>query len=101
MGGAQMGIEVVASGAGLMILPMSVARLYNRKDVVYRTVTGQPETQIGLAWLAERNGLRHRGVHRDCPGPHGAQFAPAIGAGTAGQKHGPQNLQELQKHCPE
>ena len=54
MGGAQTGIEVVASGAGLMILPMSVARLYNRKDVVYRTVTDQPETQIGLAWLADR-----------------------------------------------
>jgi hypothetical protein len=54
MGGAQTGIEVVASGAGLMILPMSVARLYNRKDVVYRTVTDQPETQIGIAWLADR-----------------------------------------------
>ncbi|TJY70201.1 LysR family transcriptional regulator [Arthrobacter sp. CAU 1506] len=54
MGGAKTGIEVVASGGGLMILPMSVARLYNRKDVVYRTVTDQPETQIGLAWLADR-----------------------------------------------
>ncbi len=54
MGGAKTGIEVVASGAGLMILPMSVARLYNRKDVVYRTVTDQPETQIGIAWLADR-----------------------------------------------
>lgn len=54
MGGAKTGIEVVASGAGLMILPMSVARLYNRKDVVYKPVTDQPETQIGLAWLADR-----------------------------------------------
>jgi DNA-binding transcriptional LysR family regulator len=54
MGGAKTGIEVVASGAGLMILPMSVARLYNRKDVVYRAVTDQPETQIGLAWLTDR-----------------------------------------------
>lgn len=54
MGGAKSGIEVVASGAGVMILPMSVARLYNRKDVVYKPVAGADETQIGLAWLTER-----------------------------------------------
>jgi DNA-binding transcriptional LysR family regulator len=54
MGGAKTGIEVVASGAGVMILPMSLARLYNRKDVVYRPVAGAEETQIGLAWLSER-----------------------------------------------
>jgi DNA-binding transcriptional LysR family regulator len=54
MGGAKLGIEVVASGAGVMILPMSVARLYNRKDVVYRPVAGADQTQIGLAWLTER-----------------------------------------------
>jgi DNA-binding transcriptional LysR family regulator len=53
MGGAKSGIEVVASGAGVMILPMSVARLYNRKDVVYRPVAGADQTQIGLAWLTE------------------------------------------------
>jgi DNA-binding transcriptional LysR family regulator len=53
MGGAKPGIEVVASGAGVMILPMSVARLYNRKDVVYRPVAGADQTQIGLAWLTE------------------------------------------------
>jgi DNA-binding transcriptional LysR family regulator len=50
MGGAATGIEVVASGAGLMILPMSVARLYSRRDVVYRPVRGLEETQIALAW---------------------------------------------------
>jgi len=54
VGGAKLGIEVVASGAGVMILPMSVARLYNRKDVVYRPVAGAEQTQIGLAWLTER-----------------------------------------------
>jgi DNA-binding transcriptional LysR family regulator len=40
MGGAKTGVEVVASGAGLMILPMSVARLHNRKDVVYKPLSG-------------------------------------------------------------
>lgn len=54
MGGARTGIEVVASGAGVMILPMSVARLYSRKDVVYRPVAGAAGTRIGLAWLSER-----------------------------------------------
>lgn len=54
MGGAKTGVEVVASGAGLMILPMSVARLYNRKDVVYKPLSGAPETQIGVAWITEK-----------------------------------------------
>ncbi|WP_205761883.1 LysR family substrate-binding domain-containing protein [Arthrobacter mobilis] len=54
MGGARTGIEVVASGAGVMILPMSVARLYNRKDVVYKPLAGAEPTQIGLAWLSGR-----------------------------------------------
>jgi hypothetical protein len=54
MGGAKTGVEVVASGAGLMILPMSVARLHNRKDVVYKPLSGAPETQIGVAWITEK-----------------------------------------------
>jgi DNA-binding transcriptional LysR family regulator len=45
-------IEVVASGTGIVIVPMSVARLHHRKDVAHRPVLGVPETQIGLAWRA-------------------------------------------------
>lgn len=52
MGGEAMAVEVAASGAGLVILPMSVARLHNRKDVVFRPVSGVEESRIGLAWLA-------------------------------------------------
>ncbi|HET8795959.1 MAG TPA: LysR family substrate-binding domain-containing protein [Arthrobacter sp.] len=52
MGGEAMAMEVAASGAGLVILPMSVARLHNRKDVVFRPVSGVEESRIGLAWLA-------------------------------------------------
>lgn len=44
-------IEVVATGAGIMILPKSVARLFNRKDVTHRPVSDIPESQVGLAWL--------------------------------------------------
>jgi DNA-binding transcriptional LysR family regulator len=43
-------IETVAAGTGIVIVPMSVARLHNRKDVVYRPVTGVAESQVGLAW---------------------------------------------------
>ena len=49
-------VEVVASGGGIALLPMSVARLLQRKDVAAREVTDLPPTRIGLAWLVERDG---------------------------------------------
>jgi DNA-binding transcriptional LysR family regulator len=52
---AKEAIEVVASGTGIVVVPMSIARLYHRKDVAHRTVTGVPATTIGLAWLVERD----------------------------------------------
>lgn len=53
VGGADVGMEVVASGAGLLILPMSVAKLYSRRDVVARPLTGVPGTRIAVAWLRD------------------------------------------------
>lgn len=50
IGGVAMAMEVVSSGAGMLIVPQSVARLHHRKDVVYRILTGFPETSIGVAW---------------------------------------------------
>ncbi|MEW2354943.1 LysR family transcriptional regulator substrate-binding protein [Spirillospora sp. NPDC029432] len=44
-------IGLVASGAGVLLLPQSLARLHHRKDLTYRTVTDAPQSQIGLAWL--------------------------------------------------
>ena len=46
-------ISVVASGSGIVILPMSVARLHHRKDVVHRPVTGVAPSGIGLAWRVD------------------------------------------------
>ncbi len=43
-------VESVAAQAGVVVLPMSVARLHHRKDVVAVPVTGVPESQVGLAW---------------------------------------------------
>ncbi|MFD0688686.1 LysR family substrate-binding domain-containing protein [Actinomadura fibrosa] len=44
-------IGLVASGAGVLLLPQSLARLHHRKDLTYRAVTDAPQSQIGLAWL--------------------------------------------------
>lgn len=49
-GGVAMALEVVGSGAGLLVVPMSVGRLYRRRDVVQKVVSGVPSTRIGLAW---------------------------------------------------
>ena len=46
-------VERVAADAGIVILPMSVARVHQRKDVVAVAVTGVPTTKIGLAWLVD------------------------------------------------
>jgi DNA-binding transcriptional LysR family regulator len=43
-------VESVAAEAGIVIVPMSVARLHSRKDVVHVPVTGVPATTVGLAW---------------------------------------------------
>jgi len=48
-------VEVVASGSGVAIVPMSVARLHHRRDVASRPVTDLPPTTIGLAWLVDRD----------------------------------------------
>lgn len=48
-------VETVAAGTGIAILPMSIARLYHRKDVTYRPVVGLEPTRVGLAWLVDRD----------------------------------------------
>jgi DNA-binding transcriptional LysR family regulator len=48
-------VETVAAGTGIAILPMSVARLHARKDVVHRTVGDLPPTTIALVWPVERD----------------------------------------------
>lgn len=43
-------IALAAAGSGIVIVPLSVARLHHRKDVVHRPVTGVAHTRVGLAW---------------------------------------------------
>jgi DNA-binding transcriptional LysR family regulator len=44
-------VEAVAAGSGIVVVPMSLARLHHRRDLTYRPVTGVADTQVGLAWL--------------------------------------------------
>ncbi|WP_235436804.1 LysR family substrate-binding domain-containing protein [Pseudarthrobacter siccitolerans] len=53
LGGPEAALQVVATGAGLAILPMSVARHFNVKDTVARRLSGAPTTEIGVAWPAD------------------------------------------------
>jgi DNA-binding transcriptional LysR family regulator len=46
-------VEVAASGTGIVIVPMSVARLHHRRDVTYRVVSDLEPTTVGLAWLVD------------------------------------------------
>jgi DNA-binding transcriptional LysR family regulator len=46
-------LDLVEAGIGILILPMSVARHFNRKALRYRPVTGVAQSQVGLAWLTE------------------------------------------------
>jgi DNA-binding transcriptional LysR family regulator len=46
-------VETVAAGAGVLVLPMSLARLHHRKDVTHVRVTGVPTTRVGLAWRTD------------------------------------------------
>jgi DNA-binding transcriptional LysR family regulator len=55
---AKEAVETVAAGTGVVLLPMSVARLYARKDVVQRPVADLEPTTVGLAWLVDNEDER-------------------------------------------
>ncbi|WP_165063360.1 substrate-binding domain-containing protein [Marisediminicola senii] len=47
-------VEVVAAGAGVVVMPQSVARLHSRRDVVAKPVMDATATRIALAWVSAR-----------------------------------------------
>ncbi|MBD9698277.1 LysR family transcriptional regulator [Flavimobilis sp. GY10621] len=51
-GHAKEAVEIVASGVGVVILPMSLARLHHRRDVVAVPLTDGPTSGVSLAWPA-------------------------------------------------
>ncbi|GAA4826143.1 LysR family transcriptional regulator substrate-binding protein [Nocardioides caeni] len=52
-------VEVAASGSAVLILPMALARLHHRKDVVSRVVD-LPPTTIALLWLRDADSEVHQ-----------------------------------------
>ena len=46
-------IEIVASGVGIVVVPMSLARANQRRDVTSRPLRGGPTSAIALAWSAD------------------------------------------------
>jgi DNA-binding transcriptional LysR family regulator len=51
-------VEVVAAGTGVAIVPMSLARLHQRKDTTYRPVRDLPPTTVALAWRVDNEDPR-------------------------------------------
>lgn len=43
-------VATAAAGVGVVLAPMSVARMHHRKDVVHRPVVDAEQTQVALAW---------------------------------------------------
>ena len=48
-------VELVAAGVGVLVVPLSLARLHHRRDLVHRPLTGAPESSVVLAWPDAEN----------------------------------------------
>lgn len=46
-------IATVAAGVGIVIVPMSLARLHHRRDVEHRPLRDGPSSTVALAWPAD------------------------------------------------
>ncbi len=47
-------VATVAAGVGVVIVPMSLARLHHRKDADYRRLADGPVSTVALAWPVDR-----------------------------------------------
>lgn len=47
-------IATAATGTGIVIVPMSLARLHHRKDVDHRPLVDGPTSTVALSWLRDR-----------------------------------------------
>lgn len=48
-------IATVATGVGIAVVPMSLARLHHRKDVEYRVLRDGPLSTVAFVWERERS----------------------------------------------
>lgn len=47
-------VATVAAGVGVVIVPMSLARAHQRRDVEHRVLRDGPRSIVALAWLREK-----------------------------------------------
>ncbi|MCL1899610.1 MAG: hypothetical protein FWG11_03655, partial [Promicromonosporaceae bacterium] len=100
---AAQALSWISSGAGVTILPMSLARLHHRKDVTHRVLADGPTAPVGLVWLtAAKTDLTEemigivrgrtvnssRGVARPAE-PASGHAAARPGSGRAGSRRQP------------
>lgn len=92
--GPKMTMEMVGSGAGLAVMPMSLARLHARKDVVWKVLEGAPSTKVGLAWLrvdpTQKNELAEAAENN----PLVAEFIGIVRGRTASSSRQPSTQQK-------
>ncbi|WP_261167018.1 substrate-binding domain-containing protein [Microbacterium sp. Marseille-Q6965] len=48
-------IAIAAAGVGVVVVPLSLARLHHRRDVDHRPLLGGPQSTVALAWLRDRD----------------------------------------------
>jgi DNA-binding transcriptional LysR family regulator len=46
-------VELVAAGVGVLVIPQSLARIYQRRDLTYRVVTDAPRSSVALVWARD------------------------------------------------
>ncbi|MFE0203565.1 LysR family substrate-binding domain-containing protein [Streptomyces sp. NPDC058985] len=91
-------VELVAAGIGVLLMPLSLARLHHRKDLTYRTVTDAPQSGVALSWPQDAHTdrvedfigiVRGRTVNSTRgrqPDPSSAGRKPAAGKQQAGKQ---------------
>ncbi|WP_072315014.1 LysR family transcriptional regulator substrate-binding protein [Agrococcus sp. Marseille-P2731] len=91
-------LETVATGAGIAIVPMSVARALGGAETRHRVVSDMPPTTIALAWLQQADSPLHQeliGIARgrkpgSSRGDREERHGDAEASQGAGRKHGVQ-----------
>lgn len=48
-------VELVAAGVGVLVVPQSLARAHQRRDLTSRVVTDAPTSSVALVWLRDRH----------------------------------------------
>lgn len=96
-GHAKEAVEIVASGVGVVVLPMSLARLHHRRDVVAVPLTDGPTSGVSLAWPAHDGDplceelvgiVRGRSVHSSRGAAAQDQAADQAAQGSSGRDGG-------------